>query len=125
ISDFVAHESVANEFRPKSTEMDHARAADERADESDHEIDRVVCGQNAEIPRSGPEWIPGSQGLALLEIIFMSEYATLGAAAGAGGIHDASCVFAGAGYKVRVALAAEFFPAISTAELCGGRRLGH
>ena len=105
--------------------MDHACAANERADESDHEINRVVCGQNAEIPHSGPEWIPSGQRLALLEIIFVSEYATLGAAAGAGGIHDASCVFPSAGYKVRVALAAKFFPAISTAELCGGWRLGH
>ena len=102
--------------------MNNARTAHKRPDEADHKIDRVVGGQDAQIAYTGPERIPRSQRLALLEIIGVGENTALGAASGPGGIDDAGSVFAAARNKDRIAFAAEFFPPKSATQVGGGGR---
>src|SRR5207245_7058757 len=82
VSDLVPNKRVANELGPQSTKMHYAGSADERSDKADHKIDGVICGQNAQIADSRPEGIPSSQRLALLQVIFMRQYAALWTASG-------------------------------------------
>src|ERR1700730_3910565 len=78
ISNLVAHKGVAHEFRAQGPQVHHARAAYERSYKADHEINRMIRGQNTEVAHARPERIPGCQRLALLEIILMREHASLG-----------------------------------------------
>ena len=48
-------------------------AAGERADEADHEIYRVIRGEDAEVAHAGPEGIERGQRDALFEIIFVRQ----------------------------------------------------
>src|SRR5947207_14111150 len=105
--------------------MNYTRAADKWSDKADHEINRVIRGQNAEVANPRPERIPRGQSLALLQIIFVCQDATLRLAARPRGIHDASGVFTSARDEVGISLATKFFPAISTTELRAGRRFSY
>src|ERR1041385_4183927 len=104
--------------------MHHARTANKRPDESDHKINGVIGGKNAEVAHSRPEGIPGGQRFALLQIVVVSKHAALGLPACAGGIYDASRVFPLARHENWLALALEIFPAESTAQIRAGRGFG-
>src|SRR5882672_12049617 len=88
IGDFVFWEGFADKFGPQSSEMHHRRTADEGPEEADHEVDRMIGGQDAEVAKVGSERIERGERNALFHIIFVSHHAALGAAASAGGIHD-------------------------------------
>src|SRR5205823_10007558 len=115
IRDPVANECIAHELRPQSTQMHHTCAAYKWPNESDHEINGVVCGKNAQVTHSRPERIPRRQRFALLEIIFVGQHAAFWPAPRAGGIHDASGILSFTGDQTRIAFAAEFFPTIAAA----------
>ena len=107
--------------------MHHRRAANERAEEAHHEIDRVVRRQDAQVPDARPKGIERGQRDALFEIIFVRDHAALRTAAGPRGIHDARDVPTLARNKLGFARAAEFFPALRTMEvrIGGGFRDEH
>ena len=124
VSDPIAHECIAHKLRAQRAQMHDAGPANERPDEAHHEIDGVIGRQNAQISNSRPKRIPGSQRLALFEIIFVRENATLRAAAGARGIDDAGGVFTLAcDTNVGLALAPEIFPAERAGEICAEAEL--
>ena len=125
IGDFVADEGVAHELRPQRAQMHHARAADERPDKADHEIDGVIRGQNTQVAHARPEGIQRDQRLALLQIIFMGEHASLGTPAGPGRIDDAGHVLRCARHKYRLTFAAKFLPAKRAREVRSRRRFRH
>ncbi len=114
ISDPVANKRIPHKFRTQRPQMDHARPAHKRTDESHHEINRMIRRQNAQIPHSRPEWIPRRQRPALLQIILMRQHASLGTPARARRIHDARHIFALPHHKIRRAFAFEIFPAKSS-----------
>src|SRR5208282_649484 len=113
---------IAHELWPQRAQMHHASAADERADEANHEINRVVGRQNAKVANSWPEWVPCRQRLALLQIIIMREHASFGPPAGAGRIDDAGDIRPPSRNKFRIALTAEIFPAIGPRKIGSQRR---
>src|SRR6266436_9136298 len=104
--------------------MYHGGAADEGAEEADHEVDSVVGRENTEVTEAGGERIDGSERDALLKIIFVGHHAAFGAAAGARGIHDGGDVATLTRDEVWFAFAAEFFPAMRTEEIGIWRRFG-
>src|SRR5262249_40836675 len=55
IGDLVARERFAHEFRTQRPQVHHGSAANERADESDHEVYRVVRWQDAQVSHTRPE----------------------------------------------------------------------
>src|ERR1700722_4745470 len=101
--------------------MNDGGAAGDRADEADHEVDRVIRREDAEVAHAGPERIERREGDALLEIIFVSQDAALRASARAGGIDDASCVAAFARDECWFGCDAKIFPAMRASEI-GVRR---
>src|SRR6266699_716610 len=105
--------------------MNHARAADERSDKANHEINRMIRGQNTEVADPRPEWIPGRERLALFEIFFVRQDTALRLTARPRGIHNASSVFTTTRDEVWITLATKFFPPISSPELRAGRRFCH
>src|SRR5712675_3800883 len=111
IGDFVFRESFADIFRSERAEMHHSGTADEGAEKTDHEINRVIGGEDAEIAKAGSEGVDGSERDALLEIVFVSHHAAFWAAAGAGGIDDGGHVAALARNEGRFPGAAKFLPA--------------
>ena len=94
VGDFVARECVANKFGAQRAQMHDGAAAGERHDEAAHEIDGVICGNDAQIARARPKRKNRRHGHALLEIILVREDAALGTASCAGGIDDAGGIFA-------------------------------
>ena len=124
VSDLVADESVAHEFRPQGAQMHDTRAANKRPDKADHEIDGMVGGQNAQIANARPEGIQRDQRLALFQIILMSEHASLGTSAGARRIDDAGHILTLARNKYGIALAAKIFPAERSRKFRPRRRFG-
>jgi len=111
IGDFVFRESFADIFRSERPEMHNSGAADEGPEETDHEINRVIGGKDAEIAKTGSEGIDGSERDALLEIILVGHHAAFWAAAGAGGIDDGGHVAALTRNEGGFPGAAKFFPA--------------
>ena len=110
--------------------MNHARAAGERTEKTNHEIDGVICRKNAEVADTGPERINRSERDALFEIIFVHHHAAFGAAASARGIDDCGQVFAFAGNESRFRIAAHRliemgFPSLGTGEVCVCGRFGN
>ena len=87
-------EGFADEFGAQRAQMHDGGAAGEGANETDHEINRVIRGENAEIAHAGPKGIERRERNALLEIIFVRQDAAFRASAGAGRIDDAGRVFA-------------------------------
>ena len=73
--------------------MNHGRAARERSDKSNHEIDGMIRRQNAEITHAGPERVERRQRHALLQVIIVRQNASFGTAACARRIHDARRIF--------------------------------
>src|ERR1700681_384267 len=71
ISNLVTHEGIAHKLWPQRTQVYHTGPAHERADEPNHEINRVVRRQNAEVADPRPEWVPGRERLALLKIVLV------------------------------------------------------
>src|SRR2546422_3361567 len=90
--------------------MYNCRAAGERPEKSHHEINRVVRRQDAEVAYARPKRIKRSQRDTLLQIILVRHHGAFRAAAGSGGIHDASCVLAFARNETRFASATKIFP---------------
>src|ERR1051326_2049973 len=125
VGDLVPGESVADELGAQGAQMDNARAAHERADEADHEIDSMVRRQNTEIANAGPKGIPGRQSLALFEVVLVRQHTAFRTAAGSGGIDDAGGILTLAGNKHRIAAAAEVLPAKGTGQLGFQRSLRH
>ncbi len=105
--------------------MDDGSAADERAEEADHEVDRVIGGKDAEIAHAGSKGVDRSERDALLEIIFVGHHAAFGAAAGAGGVDDGGEVTALARNECGFAAAAEFFPAFCFGKIVVWRGFGN
>src|SRR6266853_1847115 len=102
--------------------MHDAGAAGERAEKTDHKIDGVVSGENAEVTHAWPKWIERSERYTLLEIIFVGHHAAFGAAAGSGRIDDGRDVLAFAGHEGGRDASAKFFPALGASEIGVGRR---
>src|SRR5579862_1578095 len=94
--------------------MHHARAADKRPDESHHEIDGMVRGQNAQIANPWPEWIPSGQRAALFQIILVRQHTSLWTSACSRRINDARDIFALPHHKIGRAFASKVFPAKSS-----------
>src|SRR5580693_8849428 len=92
-------------------------AARERPEESDHEVDRVIRGQDAEVAHTWPKRIKRGERDALFEVIFVRHHAAFGTAARAGRIDDAGYFFARAWNECWFAAAAKFFPALSATEV--------
>ncbi len=97
--------------------MHDGRAARERAEKTDHEIDGMVRRQNTEVTHARAERIDRSECDTLLQIIFVRHHATLGAAAGSGGVDNAGCVAAFARDENGLARSATFFPALCAVEI--------
>src|SRR5438270_748700 len=66
VRDLIFREGFTDKFRAQRAEMHDRSSTNERSEKSDHEVDRVVGGQNAEIAETGCEGIEGSQSNALL-----------------------------------------------------------
>ena len=125
ISDAVAHKSIAHKLRTQRAQMHHARSAHKRSDESHHEIDRVIRGQNTQVPHSRPEWIPRRQRPALLQIIFVREHAAFRASARSRRIHDAGHIVPLAHDEIRRAFALEVLPPERACQFRAQRGFGH
>ena len=104
--------------------MDHGRPARERADEADHEIDRVIRGQDAQVAHAGPERKNRRERQALLEIILVRQNAALRPPAGPRGIDDAGRILAPARNENGLACIAEFLPALRSREFGARGRFG-
>src|SRR5437899_3381954 len=104
--------------------MHYARPAYKRTDKAHHEIDGVIGGKNAQVAHAGPERVPGGQRGALLQVVFVGEYAALGAPTRSRRVDDAGDIFALALDENGLTLAVEVFPAISAAQVRAQRRLG-
>ncbi len=85
----------------------------------------MIRRQNAQVTHTGPEGIPGGEGAALLQIIFVGEDAALGASAGSRGIDDAGDIVLLAHDEVGSAFALEVFPAKRTRQLHAQRGFRH
>src|SRR5207248_10730403 len=81
-------------------------------EKSHQEINSVDRRQNAEVANARPKRIERSQCDTLLQVILVRHHAALGAAAGSGGVHDASSIAAVARNERGLALAAKFFPTL-------------
>ena len=90
--------------------MNNTGTANKRTDESHHKIDRVIGGKNAQVAHSRPERVPGGQGDALLQVVFVREHAPFWPPTGAGGIHNASGILLLTIDEFGITLAPEFFP---------------
>src|SRR5882672_61013 len=117
IGDFVFWKCFADIFGAESAEMHHRGAADEGAEETNHEVDCVIGGKDTQVAKAGSEGIDRGQRDTLLEIILVGHHAAFGAAAGAGGIDDGGDIAAPTRDEGRFAVAAEFFPAMCTKEI--------
>src|SRR5579863_272648 len=111
IGDPVAHERIAHKLRPQRAQMNDTRPAHKRTNEPDHEINRMIRWQDAQVADSGPEREPSGQRTALLDIVLMRQNAALRPAARPGGIDDAGHILAPPGDEVRSTLAFEVLPA--------------
>src|SRR6266571_3967205 len=80
ISDLVFGKSFAHVFGTQGAQMYDRRAARERSQKTNHEINRMICWQDAEIAHAWPERIKRRERDALLQIIFVRHHATLRAA---------------------------------------------
>src|SRR5256885_15453580 len=105
--------------------MDDARSAGERAEETDHEIDGVIRGKNAEIADAWPKRIERGECEALFEIILVRHHTALWTAACAGGVDDTGDVFSFARDEHGFGSTSKLFPALCTSEIGVGRSLGH
>ena len=94
VSDLVTDKRIADQFGPESTQMNDARSANKWPDKSDHEINGVIGGQDAQVADSWRKWIPGNQRFALLQIIFVSKNASLGVPTRPGGVNNACRILA-------------------------------
>src|SRR5437763_10704285 len=97
---------------PQRWQVYDGGATCKRPEKPHHEIDSVVRRQNAEVANARPKRIERSQRDALLQVILVRHHAALGAAAGSGGVHDASSIAAVARNERGLALAAKFFPTL-------------
>src|ERR1700691_4139903 len=105
--------------------MHDGRAANERAEEADHEIDRVIRRQNTEIAIPGREWIERRERDALLQIIVVLHHAALRASAGTRRIDDGREIAAVARRENRrLRLRLRVFPALRSIEISVRRRFG-
>src|SRR5262245_13018337 len=77
IGDLEARKRFLQVFRPQSPQVHDGGATNKRSDKPNHEIDGVICRQNAQITHACPEWEPGHERLALLEIVAMRQHASL------------------------------------------------
>src|SRR5262249_40185566 len=68
IGDFVSRESFSHELRAERPQMHHRCATNKRSDESDHKIDRMVRGQDTQIPHARPEREESSERGALFQV---------------------------------------------------------
>ncbi len=92
--------------------MHHRRPANERPKKSHHEIDGVICWQDAQVAHSWSEWVQRSQRHTLLQIIFMRHHAAFRPPAGSRRIHNRRGIAARARPKFRLARpGAGYFPA--------------
>jgi hypothetical protein len=97
VGDPVTRERVPDELRSQRSKMDHRGTTQVRSDESHHEVDGVIRGKDAEVAESGTERMQLGERAKLLQVVAVREQAAFGAAAGAGAVHDARDVVAGAG----------------------------
>src|SRR5579863_5401698 len=125
VSDLITDKSISNKLRTQRTEVHHRCPANERPNESDHEVNRMIGGKDAQVPHSRPKRIPRGQRFALFEVIFMGEHAALGASTCTGRINNARCVLALSRNEDWIALAAEFFPAERSSKVGTQRRFGN
>ena len=125
VSDAVAHKGVANVFRTQRAQVHDTCSAHKRPDEADHEINRVVSRQNAQVAHARPEGIPRSQRLALLKIISLREDTALRAASGPRGIYDAGWIFALAGDENRIPFTPKLLPSKGCFQVGCWRRFRH
>src|SRR5262249_41078676 len=88
IGDFIFGERFAHVCRAKSAQMNHCCPADERPEESHHEIDSMVGGKNAEVSHARCEGIDRREGDALFQVVFVGHYTAFRAATGARGVND-------------------------------------
>ena len=105
--------------------MDDASSAGERAEKTDHEIDGVIRGKNAEIADARPKRIERGERDALFEIILVRHHAALWTAACTGGVDDAGYVFSFARDEHRFGGVSKFFPALRAGEFGVRRTFGH
>src|SRR4029077_5022219 len=90
--------------------MNHLRSARERPDKSNHEVNRVIRRQNAEVSYAGPKWKERGESHALLEIIFVCQNAAFRPPSCPRGINNASRVFASSLNEARRASSAKILP---------------
>src|SRR5262249_17828109 len=113
VGDFVLRERFANVLGPERAEVDDTSTASERTEKGHQELNCVVGGEDAEITNARPEGIERSERDALFQVIFVRHHAALGAAAGAGGIDNASEVLAFAQDERRLSFpVCKFFPTV-------------
>jgi hypothetical protein len=124
VGDFVLGERFAQVFRAKSAQMNHGCPADERPEESHHEIDSMIGGKNAEVSHAGCEGIDRREGDALFQVVFVGHYTALRAATGTRGVNDCRRVFVCASNETRLATSAKIFPAPGAFQGSAWRRFG-
>src|SRR5256885_16231646 len=105
--------------------MNNGGAADERAEETDHEVDGMIGGENAEVTKTWSERVQRGEGDALLKIVFVGHHTAFGAAAGAGGVDDGGQVCALTRNEGWFATVAEFFPSVRAGQIGICRNFGH
>ncbi len=101
---------------PGRGQMHDCRSARERPKKTHHEINSVVCGQNAEIAYARPERIQRCERDALLQIIFVRHHAAFRTSASSGRVDDAGIARAFTRDENRFASPAKFLPAF-----CAGK----
>src|SRR5258706_5610140 len=97
--------------------MNYSGTADEGPEETDHKINRVIRGKDAEIAKTGSEGVDRSERDALLEIILVGHHTAFWAATSAGGIDNGGHVAALTRNESRFPGAAKFFPANCTGKI--------
>ena len=122
ISDFVFRKSFAHVFGTQSSQMHDRRAAREWPEKTNHEIDGMICRQNAEVAHARPKRIKRCERNALLKIVFVRHHAALGAAARPRGVDNACRVLTFTRDENRFAVSAKFFPALCAGEVGVGWR---
>src|SRR5271157_586798 len=83
VSDLVFRKRLAHKLRPQRPQMHYGRPANERPEETNHEVDGVIRRQDAEVAHAWRKRIKGGESDALLEIILVRHHAAFGTAAGA------------------------------------------
>src|ERR1700675_2583934 len=92
--------------------MHYPGSANKRPKNTHHEIDRVICRQDAQVAHPGSEWIERSKRHALLQIIFVRHHAAFWSAAGSRRIYNRRGIAARAWPKIRAAgMGAGYSPA--------------